>query len=60
MTVLRHVWPPTVTRTGARTRPNTPGTSSGTGMKVPSPSAPITVSKRALGTSEPYRAGTPR
>src|ERR671922_2171457 len=59
MTVLRHVCPFTVTRTGARTRPNTPGTSSGTSMNVLDPSVPTIVSKRSEAMSQAYERGRP-
>ncbi len=43
MTVLRQVCPPIVTRTGARTRPKTAGTSNGSSTNVAEPSLPSTV-----------------
>ena len=55
MTVLRHVWPLIVTRTGARTRPKTAGTSTGTTTNVPDPFRSRIASKRASGMPRAYK-----
>src|SRR6185503_15270244 len=55
MTVLRHVCPLIVTRTGARTRPKTAGTSTGTTTNVPDPSVPGPPRSARPTCREPYK-----